>query len=239
MTVMHADTLFAPLDADLHLERVAGGNETEVYSTDDKRFVVKVKSEENGNGDALAEAMFLRAAADAFAGAVGPEHSLPNYYVITQSSEGQAQTVVLQPYLRQAKTLFETDYRQLSPTERRQIADQLRRLIRRALAFYRETGQMPDMYGRTSRNTAERRQLNSLAKLPWRLWSFIVKRNLLRSHNLMLSDDPERRITLVDYDPVRKGKFYRFLYYAARHVLFIRDYLLIGLMEKTGYVPRA
>lgn len=237
MTFMYADTAFAPLDADLHLERVAGGNETEVYCTDDKRFVVKVKSDENSTEDVVAETKMIQAAAAAFTEAVGPEHSIPNYYFISQNNEGQAHPVVLQPYLRQATTLFAVDYGALTAPERRQIAGQLRRLIGRSLKFYQRTGHMPDMYGRTSRSKTERKRLNTLGRLPWRLWSFIVKRNLLRSHNLMVTDGPERRVVLVDYDPVRRGKLYRFLYFNARRVLFVRDLALIWLMEKTGYVP--
>ena len=41
----YADQLFASLDRDLELERIAGGNETEVYRTDDRRHVVKLKND--------------------------------------------------------------------------------------------------------------------------------------------------------------------------------------------------
>ena len=40
---LHKNQLFACLDIDLHLERIAGGNESEVYRTDDGHFVVKLK----------------------------------------------------------------------------------------------------------------------------------------------------------------------------------------------------
>ena len=75
--------------------------------------------------------------------------------------------------------------------------------------------------------------------LPKRLWSFVVKRNLLRAHNLMLTAAPERRVVLVDYDPVQRGKLYQFVYYNVRRVLFLRDLALLKVMEKTGYVPKA
>ena len=44
--ITYADQVFAPLDRDLALERIAGGNETEVYRTDDQRYVVKLKSDQ-------------------------------------------------------------------------------------------------------------------------------------------------------------------------------------------------
>lgn len=242
MASMVADAIFAPIDTDLHLERIAGGNETEVYCTDDQRFVVKVKSErdeaEQTVDEVLAETRRLRVAAEAFAKAVGPEHSIPNYYFIARNSAGQVQTAALQPYFQEAKPLFELDYTALSRGERKLLAEQLRQLIRRSLNFYQQTGQLPDLYGRTSRSKAERRYLNSPYMLPWRLWSFLVRRSLLRSHNLMLTAAPERRVILVDYDPVRRGKLYQFIYYNARRLLFWRDYGLIWLMERWGYVPK-
>jgi hypothetical protein len=240
MSVMVADKIFAPIDPDLHMERIGGGNETEVYCTDDRRFVVKVKSEERQPTQvALAKAQILRAAAQSFAGAVGPEHSLPTYLLVARNSEGQVQPMVMQPFLRQAQPLYEVDYHQLSQEERRHLARQLQNIIRRSLAFYRETGHLPDLYGRTSRSKSERAYLNKPHMLPWRLWSFLVKRNLLRAHNLMLTAAPERRVVLVDYDPVQRGKLYQFVYYLVRCLLFLRDYALIKMMEKTGYVPKA
>jgi hypothetical protein len=240
MSVMYTDRLFAPFDKDLHLERIGGGNETEVYCTDDRRFVVKVKSEEQQTPqEALRQVQQARAAAAAFAAAVGPQHSIPSYYLLARNSEGEVQPVVLQPYLCQAQSLFDLDYEKLSAPERQHIAGQLRQIIRRSLDFYRQTGQLPDLYGRTSRSKADRKRLNRLWMLPWRLWSFLVKRNLLRAHNLMLTEAPERRVILIDYDPVQRSQLYRFVYYNVRRFLFWRDYLLLWLMEKTGYVPKA
>ncbi|HMQ51309.1 MAG TPA: hypothetical protein PKD98_04360 [Anaerolineae bacterium] len=238
MSAMVADTLFASFDTDLHLERIAGGNETEVYRTDDACWVVKVKTEpEYLTGDPYTEAKLLRATADAFARAVGSEYSLPNYYLIGQNQAGLGQIVVFQPYLDQAKPLFEVDYRALDRSERAWLARQLRQIIKRALAFYRETGRLPDLYGRTSRNPAERRSLNASHRLPWRMWEFLVKRTLLRANNLMFSHETEPRLVLVDYDPVKRSKLYQWVYYTVRRCLFWRDYALIYLMEKTGYVP--
>ncbi|NJN94750.1 MAG: hypothetical protein HC875_11970 [Anaerolineales bacterium] len=128
-------------------------------------------------------------------------------------------------------------YAGLSATERRRLAVQLRQLIRRALDFYRHSGQMPDLYGRTHASSEERQRLNRWTMLPWRLWLFFFRRSLLRSHNLMLTAAPERELLLVDYDPVQRSRLYRRLYYTARCLLFIRDYLLIWLMERFGYNP--
>ncbi|MCK6629867.1 MAG: hypothetical protein L6R45_32420 [Anaerolineae bacterium] len=238
MTTLHTDTLFAPLDTDLHLERIGGGNETEVYTTDDRRFVVKVKCDSPSEPASLFhQAQTRRTAAEAFASAVGPEHSLPTYYLIACNNGGQAQLVAVQPYLRQASPLAQVNYADLSTEERRHLAAQLRQLIRRALNFYCHSGQMPDLYGRTHSSPAERRRLNRWFMLPWRLWCFFFRRTLLRSHNLMLTAAQPRDLLLVDYDPVQRSPLYRRLYYTARCLLFGRDYLFIWLMERFGYNP--
>lgn len=242
---LHADDAFAVLDLDLHLERIAGGNETEVYRTDDARYVVKVKSNEetvlpiSAVKQAITEATTLRNVAHKFAEAVGPTHSIPSYFVLTANSAGHPEVLAIQPYLKDATPLFDIDYTTLTTQERKEIAKQLRKIIARSLKHYRHSWEMPDLYGRTSQNKEERKRLNTLYMLPWRLWSFIVERNLLRANNLMLTHDPDVRIVLVDYDPVKRSELYKYIYYAARRLLFWRDYILITLMEKTGYVPLA
>jgi hypothetical protein len=236
---MYADALFASVDADLQMQRIAGGNETEVYCTDDERYVVKVKSESMGDGsveDALEEARFLRDAARAFTAALGPDHTISNYYFVAQDSRGQAKPVIVQPYVRDARPLCAVNFSKLNLTERRKVAAQLRHIVKRSLTFYRKTGCMPDLYGRVSRSQTERERLNRPYMLPWRIWSFLAKRTLLRSHNLLLTDAPERRIVLVDYDPVQKNKFYRFVYYKVRRLLFLRDLALVELMDRTGRI---
>ena len=234
----YADQVFAPLDRDLALERIAGGNETEVYRTDDQRYVIKLKSDRGGSADiALAHALADRAAAESFIACLGPAHTIISYYVIARDSSGRAQVLVIQPYLAGAQQLFDIDYRALSRDERVQLASQLREIIRRSLSFYRATASMPDLYGRTSVSTAERARLNKPWMLPWRLWSFLVERNLLRAHNLLLTPAPERRIVLVDYDIVRRGWLYRLIYFAVRWMLFWRDHALITLMRQSGDIP--
>src|SRR5215211_2823023 len=115
MTI-YADQVFAPLDCDLALERIAGGNETEVYRTDDQRYVVKLKSGHGGTADVvLARALADRAAAERFIECLGPAHTIPSHYVIARDSFGLAQALVIQPYLHGAQQLFAVDYDALSP----------------------------------------------------------------------------------------------------------------------------
>jgi len=232
MTI-YADQVFALLDRDLALERIAGGNETEVYRTDDQHYVVKLKSDLGGTVDVtLARALADRAAAERFIACLGPAHTITSYYVIAHDSSGRVQTLVIQPYLAGAQQLFDIDYRALTHDERALIASQLREIIRRSLSFYRATASMPDLYGRTSISAAERVRLNKPWMLPQRMWSFLVERNLLRAHNLLLTPAPELRIVLVDYDIVRRGWLYRLIYFVVRWMLFWRDHTLIVLMRR-------
>jgi hypothetical protein len=236
---MYADAVFGPLDADHHLERIAGGNETEVYRSDDGRLVVKLKSDSGGTAAlALAEARTMRDAAEQFAACLGPEHSIPSHYVVSANEAGHAQVLVVQPYLAGATPLFFIDYAGLSQDSREAIAHELRDIVRRALSFYRLRGSMPDLYGRNSGSHDERRRLNGPLMLPRRMWSFVVRRNLLRSRNLMLTAQPPNRIVLVDYDTVRRSLLYRAVYFAARWMLFWRDHVLIIAMRHGGHVPR-
>jgi hypothetical protein len=233
MSVYYTDQVFAPLDLDHALERLAGGNETEVYRTDDGRHVVKLKGDLGGApAEALDHARAMQAAADQFAACLGPRHSIPSGYMIACDGAGRAQVLVVQPFLHGAQPLHDLDYAALTDEERRSIAAQLREIVRRSLDFYRRAGSMPDLYGRSSSDSSERARLNGPLMLPWRLWSFLVERNLLRSHNLMLTAAPDRRVVLVDYDVVRRGQLYRRVYYLVRWFLFWRDHALILLMRR-------
>ena len=231
----HTSQVFAPLDRDHVLERIAGGNETEVYRTDDFRYVVKLKREIGGDLAAvLTEAQQIRADAEEFAACLGDAHTVPNFYVISRDDDGRAQVLVLQPFLHAAHPLANVDYRRLSAVERQALATTLRTIIRRALAYYRVKGRMPDLYGRSSTSHAERKALNAPHMLPWRIWSFLVKRSLLQSHNLLLLHAPVQRVVLIDYDAVRRSHWYRRVYYAVRWLLFWRDWVLIWAMERGG-----
>jgi len=239
-TNLYADHVFAPLDRDLHMQRIAGGNETEVYCTDDHRYVVKIKGDLGSDvAQALEQAKRMRAAAEHFAACIGPRHSIRSDYLLSRDSAGHVQAVVIQPFLRHAQPLHAVEYAALSTEEREHVALQLRDLIRRALTFYRTTQSMPDLYGRASPSATERKRLNAPHRLPARLWSLLIKRTLLRSHNLLLMPTPECRLVLVDYDVVRRSRFYRRVYYAVRWLLFWRDHILIIHMRRGGAVAKA
>ncbi len=228
----HIDALDTPITL------FSMGNETEVYHTNDLQSVVKVKNDLGGDRkSALMHAWIMRRAAQQFAECLGPEHSIPNDYAIAHDNEGKVQVLVVQPFVQHARALYRVDYTALPKAERHRIAEQLRMIIKRSLRFYAETGRMPDLYGRSSTSTAERKRLNKPWMLPRRLWSFIVQRNLLRAHNLMVTESPDCRVVLVDYDLVRRGWLYRKIYYSIRLVLFGRDWLLIWWMERGGGVP--
>lgn len=230
---LHKNLLFASLDLDLHLERIAGGNESEVYSTDDDRFVVKLKNDPYPTLEAaLREAQKFRAAAESFVEIVGREHSTPSYFLIAGNDTEHAYIVIVQPYLKESSPLFYLDYATLSVQERHMIASQLVRIIRRSLISYWHTGIIPDIYGRSASSPEERAHRKSLSQLPARLWSFLIKRTLLRSHNLLFTADQE--IRLIDYDPVRRSPLYKRIYYLLRFVLLFRDLLFIWLMKHTG-----
>lgn len=227
----YSDTIFAPIDGDLALERVAGGNETEVYRSDDGRYVAKLKHHLGGDVTAaLTQASQMRAAAEAFAACLGTTYAIPSYYMLSRESSGRVQVLVLQPYLHGAHALWSLDYRAMDADERRRLGRHLRTIIGRAEAMLKTTGHMPDLYGRTSSTPEERKRNKSLRNLPHRLWSFLVERTLLRSHNLMLTTDPEHPVALVDYDFVRESRLYRWVYYLVRRLLFYRDRLAILLI---------
>lgn len=227
----YSDAVFAPIDHDLVLERVAGGNETEVYRSDDGRYVAKLKCKLGGSrAEALAQASEMRAAAETFAACLGPGYAIPSHYLLARESSGRVQILVLQPFLHGARALAALDYRTMTREERQQLGRHLLAIIRRAEAMHRATGAMPDLYGRTSASKAERRRSRSPLNLPRRLWSFLVERTLLRSHNLMRTSDPARPVALVDYDFVRRGRIYRWVYFLVRRALFYRDRLAIRVV---------
>lgn len=231
---LHKNLLFACLDLDLHLERIAGGNESEVYLTDDARFVVKLKNEEYPTSSAaLREAQVLRAAAHNFANIIGPEHSTPSNFLIAGDENDHAYVVIVQPFLDESRPLHYIDYAALPPDERKLIATQLQSIIQRSLRSYWQTGVIPDIYGLSATSPADRAQRKMPSQLPARLFSFLIRRTLMRSHNLLWT--PDQKIQLIDYDPVRRSPLYKRAYYAARAILFFRDLFFIWLMKQTGW----
>ncbi|MEM8861040.1 MAG: hypothetical protein AAGD96_22175 [Chloroflexota bacterium] len=231
---LHKSSLFACLDLDLHLERIAGGNESEVYLTDDSRFVVKLKNEPYSSPNAaLNEANALRAAAQNFANIIGQEHSTPSYFLITGDDDHHSFVVIVQPYLDQSQPLFYIDYASLEPKTRKELASQLQEIISRSLRSYLRTGIIPDIYGLSAASPEERARRKKRSQIPARLWSFFIRRTLMRSHNLLWT--PEEQVRLIDYDPVRRSPMYKRAYYSARAMLFFRDLFFIWIMKHTGW----
>ncbi len=229
----YSNEVFAPLDRDHHLERIGGGFETEVYCTDDRRHVVKLKEELGGDlASALEHVRHMRTIAEEFARCLGPKHSLPNYYVLSKDSAGQVQALVVQPFIETARPLGKVHYEALSDDDRAAIAEQLHGIVRSSLAFYRETGYMPDLYGLSSSSLEERLGLRRFSMFPRQLWSFLAKRNILRSHNLLLAISPRPHVVLVDYDLVRWSPLVRRIYFAVRWLMCWRDHWLIARMAR-------
>jgi hypothetical protein len=220
------------------MERIAGGSETDVYRSEEDHYVVKVKRELGGTLEhALSWARLMRMVAEEFIAYLGPEHSLANYYVIVQDDTSRAQVLVIQPLLH-AQTLSDVDYRSISASERTHIALQLRDLIRRALTCWRETGHLPDLHGTRSVSAADRKRINTIALAPRRIWQFFVDEHVLRSNNLLLTEEPDHRIVLVDYDLLRWRPVPRRTYLALRWLLFWRDHWLVLCLLRSG-VSRA
>jgi len=238
MNVLHRNDAFAPLDADLHLTRIAGGNETEVYRSDDHQFVIKLKAETAGSlTHALADAQWRKQVAQAYAKAIGTDHSVPTYFLIAENDAGEAQALAVQHYYQHARPLAALDYARLPFRERYELAGQLIAIIGRNVRNLLKRGWMPDIYGRSHASSHHRKQSHGWRKLPERLWSFIVQRSLLRSHNLLRT--PEGRVILIDYDPMPHGRLYQLVYYSIRLLLFGRDLALISLLVLRGAVPPA
>ena len=99
MTSQHvADRLFTFLAQKQPLERIGGGSETDVYRTDDARYVIKLKGvEDNSVEAALTQAKSLRAAAERFTHYLGAEHTIPSQFLVAQDGVGKIYTVAIQP----------------------------------------------------------------------------------------------------------------------------------------------
>ena len=230
MATFYSDKAFAPIDKDLRLERIGGGFETEVYSTDDRRFLVKLKGDRGGDlPHTLAMAKNMRDIAEHFATCLGPEHTIQNDYLLARDSQGKVQVLVLQPFIQHAHPLAKVDPQTLQPAERQRLARQLYEIVDRTVAFYHERGLMPDLYGLSSESKAQRHRLANPLLFPWHLWNFLIGRNLLSSWNLLRIDQPGHRVVLVDYDLVRWPAPIRRLYFAVRRILCWRDTFLIQL----------
>lgn len=225
----HRNDIFAPIDIDHVLERIAGGNETDVYRSDDHRFVVKLKGELGSRNIAsmLADARRMQRTAGRFAACLGPRHAIPTSFVLSRDSAGFVRALAIQPYLADARVLASIEWRSMDAVQRRQIGRDLRHIIAQAVSCLFRTGHLPDLYGRVSASAAERQHRKQLRYLPERIWSFLVKRTILHSQNLMLTAEQPPRLVLIDYDEVRQSPLYRAIYFLTRLMLFGRDLIVI------------
>ena len=143
----YIDQVFAPLDDDHRVDRFAGGNESEVYLTDDRRYVIKIKSD-MASDDVLTPlnwARFMRQAAQESVDTLGPTHSIPSYYALSRDNDGKVQILLIQPFVKDARQLFEVDYEALSKEERNRVW--LRKLLEaKSRAPQEEMAQEPDIH---------------------------------------------------------------------------------------------
>lgn len=228
--------LYAHLMGAGMLKRIGGGSETDVYRSKDAQYVVKLK----GMGSvvvkaALQQAVALQETAAQFAKYLGPEHSIPTWFLLAQDANGAIRTVAIQPNLAQATPLAAVDYHTLHGRKWAVIERQLLTVLRRALRCYKRTGHMPDLYGTFSRNVMERQRLNTPLMWPWRVWNFFTQR-LWHAHNLLLTHEVQPRVVLVDYDHVRWRNLWGRLYYAICWLLFWRELLLLAGWEATALI---
>jgi hypothetical protein len=210
------------------LQRIGGGYETDVYRTEDERYVVKLKrTGYRSVRMAHAQAHLLQAIADHFVSCLGVEHSLPSTFAVARDNAGNAQVVTIQPFLKDARPLYTVDYPALPQPQRHHLMAQLHTIIARSQECYRTTGLVPDLYGVSGVTPGELARLRAPYMTPLHMWNFFMTRTLLSSHNLLLT--PEQRVILVDYDLVmlHKPHLFRRIYFAFRAILFWRDLAVI------------
>lgn len=225
------------------LHRIGGGSETDVYAATETGAAHSGATHSGGHSDgyvykikelvvttpaeAQTEVAAMRQLAETFAAYLGPRHSIPTTYLLSDDAGGRYFAVAVQRYLRSARPLASIDEGLLDPNRRTHIEWQLALMLRRALRCYHDTGHMPDLYGTFSRNTVERQRMNTPLRWPWRVWLFLTQR-LWSAHNLLLTDEPVPHVVLVDYDRVRWRRWWGQLYYAICLVLLRRDLLLLA-----------
>jgi hypothetical protein len=220
------------------LHRIGGGSETDVYAATESGaahpggrsdgYVYKIKElVVTTLAEAQSEVATMQQLAAIFAAYLGPRHSIPTTYLLSDDAGGRYFAVAVQPYLRTARPLASIDEQSLHPARRRHIEWQLALLLRRSLRCYHDTGHMPDLYGTFSRNTVERQRMNTPLCWPWRVWLFLTQR-LWSAHNLLLTDEAVPHVVLVDYDRVRWRQWWGQFYYAICLVLLRRDLLLLA-----------
>lgn len=211
---------FAALTLAEPIERIGGGYETDVFRTGDGRLALKLKHQAGAPAAMLARARRLKQVADLFRAYLGPDHSLPSEYLVVAGAAGQGQILAVQPFLADAHALDSIDLATLSPRDRAALAGQLQPLIAGALACYRATGYLPDLYGLGPHAGAMARRwdLRWIVREGWRI---LTGRPLITAHNLLLTGDG--RVVLVDYDPICDRWPSCGLVYGTRAILLRRD----------------
>lgn len=229
------DATDAPALPALHLTHpltyLSGGSQTDVYRTDDRRFVLKLKPGAGQADEAQRRAAQLKQLADALYADIGPAHSMPTWFLVLADEAGQPLVVGVQPFLDGAHPLDAIAIDTLTPPSRAAILAQLRTIVTRSLAGYRATGRVADLYGYGHKDGAEARRWE-----PRRLlaegWRLISARPLLTAHNLMLTSDS--RIVLVDYDPICSSHLGCRLIHGARALLLLRDRLQLAMLGRAA-----
>lgn len=211
---------FAALSLARPIEQIGHGYETDVFHSRDGNLALKLKLRAGSPRAMLARARRLRAVAERFAAYLGPKHSLPSLYLLVAAPAGQSQILAIQPFLTDAHTLDTVDVAGLGREQRAEVARQLTAIVAGAIACYKATGSMPDLYGLGPHDAAQARRWDPR----WVLRSarqMLLGRPLITAHNLMLTADG--RVVLVDYDPICHGWLTCRLSYAARALLLRRD----------------
>jgi hypothetical protein len=211
---------FAALRLTQPVTRIGGGYETDVYVSSDHGLALKLKHSAGAPAAMLARARRLRQAADRFRSYLGPNHRLLTDYLIVPGAAGTGRVLAVQPFLANARPLDSVNRAGLSSATRVALATQLADLLERALACYKRTGTLPDLYGLGPHDAALARRWDPR----WLLrtsWQLLAGQPLIAAHNLLM--DAEGRVVLVDYDLLCHDCLICRLVYAARAILLLRD----------------
>ena len=211
---------FAALRLSQPVVHIGGGYETDVFFSSDLGLALKLKLDNGKPAAMVARARRLKRTADLFRAYLGPDHSLVSDYLVVSGPAGTSRLRIVQPFLAEAHPLDSLDQATLGSEARVILAAQLAAIQERALACYRDTGTLPDLYGIGHHDADQARRWDPR----WFLragWKLIAGRPLIAAHNLLLATDG--RVVLVDYDLVCHDCLLCRLIYAARALLLWRD----------------
>lgn len=211
---------FAALRLTQPVTYIGGGYETDVFISGDLGLALKLKHDHGAPAMMVARARRLRQAADRFRAYLGPDHSLCSVYLIVPGPAGTGKVLVVQPFLANAHALDSLTCATLDSETRVALAAQLANILERAIACYRNTGTLPDLYGLGPHDAAEARRWDP-RWLFRTLRHMLTGRPLIAAHNLLRTADG--RVVLVDYDPICHSCLICRLIYAARAMLLWRD----------------